>query len=415
SLWIAAFGVGFLAFLVLIGLGSRLFRSGRSSWPAAITVRYETPELIAVEFKTGSPESWGLDRGEPLVQMEKEPGTAHRFTVGVGPGEPVPRLALVSGVTRCELNVPPSPEELVGKLAAVSAKLGRTRGTAIWDLLLVKAKHMKARGQALSLQFAAEVGRHPELIALLDRELDEVARFQNVKNLLDAVRPHVGALLTNDRTPATVRENLLSALLPLDEVDALAGRLQRPPPFDVSTALKPALEVAAGAPRRRPPPDPPFPESARRLFVPGKEKREGVGIYPPAALLPQGSGAIDQMAEEVAAGGAWHLRDVVRSARFPFTDPAPAGPGGRRLHFRCFGLLPQHYLLLTPPGGRVALPVRLPSDAPLSHETYRWVSVTVRGPLARGTGVWHLEHGSAFPEGPWPYYVISLIAADDPR
>jgi serine/threonine-protein kinase len=366
---------------------------------------YSGTDRLVVTFRTMGPSRWSLLRSGARVGEEEAAAIEHRFEVAVPVGRPVESLELATEGARVDVELPPSPSELIRKLnhAVLHLEhLGETSSNHVWLQMTEKFADRMALGSmasSLTAKARAAVSKDPSLARPLDDLVARITGRGGLSATLEALRPHVGKLLALHDLPPELRDALLAALWPLDQLDCLAGYLGRPAPFGIQSMLAPAIRVEA-----RIIPDSPSPIDAgwRPVFpAPGGRR---------AALFDKTKRPMEDSVEHLEAS---HLQ--VTDA-LTIEDVHPAGPGGRRLHFQVDRLGLETYLRITPPGWKSALPVRLPPDTDTATARARGqdhlVTIALRGAAAAGPGKWLVESVRAM-ESRDRYYIVRAVA-DEP-
>ncbi|MBI4863847.1 MAG: hypothetical protein HY815_26855 [Candidatus Riflebacteria bacterium] len=186
----------------------------------------------------------------------------------------------------------------------------------------------------------------------------------------------------------------------LDGVDALAAHLGLPEPYRVRDALAPVVATAVS--RSATPVPPGF-----VVFPP--PGRPGLVLYHPMQALDRGGTAADTVGDVLTTSASDRISSRERGSRLAFGLSPRAGKGGRRLHILVADMEPHFYLELSLPGVEEALPVRLPPGWVPPKAFQVWLTVTIRGPLARGEGRCTVTHGRAFDGYSRPFVVVDRI------
>ncbi|MBI4863043.1 MAG: hypothetical protein HY815_22680, partial [Candidatus Riflebacteria bacterium] len=131
----------------------------------------------------------------------------------------------------------------------------------------------------------------------------------------------------------------------------------------------------------------------------------GLVLFLPGDLLLPGG----QNAGDAISLGTGQLEGKTWAESLSFRDDSAAGPDGRRLYMRVGFLRPHNYFLLTPPGRRARLPIRVPPIHGQRMEMWSWVVIALRGALAAPRGQWAVLLDQAFADNRRNYVIVDRI------
>jgi serine/threonine protein kinase len=383
-----------------------LLRAPAADEPADVRARWTAVDRVEVTFRTAGRTRWELTGDGRTLAADEEPRGEHRLEGRAGFPRPPAVFELRNGAERRHVTMPAAPGARAEALVRLvrGARLDARTTDGLWRA--IRASGLEAASANLEpAEARAALARKPDLLTPIRTLIQtEVARFREP---FEDVRSFVAPLLSEDSTPPELRADLLDALGRLDGLDSVAAYLGLPVPFDVQAAMRPAVSVWGSDGHERP--------------FPGAQV---LPLFPPPGV----SGALLFLEKEVPAAGSptsGIVGDLVfrtksrftgRSllGRAEFAGPARSGADSVSLAVRCSHLLPHMALLVDVPGIGAPLTVRYPNES--LHATTRsgWLSIEVRGALARDGGTWALRQARAFLTAGQPYIVLDRVITPKP-
>ena len=369
-----------------------------------VTVKRVGLDRLRVEFATADASRWALERGHGPEAAERADAKEHALELKTSPWQAEDSLTLVSGARRVELIPPRSLAELVHRLRAAtrSRELSKAGLDQVW--MAIRGDLIKTVTRLNSRTFRAAIERAPETRARFEEHVEKVRRSRGLNEVLKQLAPHVASLLMSADTPMALRNELLEALWPIDNVDALASWLALPSPFGVQRMLAPAIEIGADISG-----DDPVPAGKTHPLTLAPDPAGIVLVLP--TEIPMGSdGMITASDTLLIMRAATKGRRSTYEGTFSNADAAPAA--ARRFLFELQALDPNIYLVLKPPGFEVALPIRPPDAVAPPSGDKLWLMVTLRGALA-GRGAWKVKQERAFAEQSRIYLIVDRVVEEE--
>ena len=367
-----------------------------------VAVRRSALGRLTLTFHTAEPTRWSVDRGHGTEAAETADATEHAIVLESPPWRPDDSLVLVSGPQRVELEPPVPLADLVHRFAAAVHE--RPFGAQAMDRLWVAIRSdlVKLVPRVTPRSFREALPRAPQARRRFDEHVADMKRTRGLAATLEQLGPHVGAILAAADTPAGLRAELLTALAAVDRFDALASWLAIPSPFGVHAMMEPAVEVRSDLTDELPAAD------VERRPLPLEPDPKGVVLVIPSEIPAASSNALLDVRDTLAV-----MKQATKgragSHRGSFSNEESPEADARRFQLEVEALDPNVYLEIEPPGLGVSLPVRLPdTQAPGLSELY-WVTLTLRGALARPRGAWKMKQSRAFEEMSRLYVIVDRV------